>query len=308
MKFLVVGPGAMGCLFAARLSKAGHDVTLLDYREERADFIDRNGVSLKGLSGDFNMRVPATTGKVSDMPEVVLLCVKANQTRTAAENLEPWLGPGVTVLTLQNGLGNVEILKGILGDERVIGGVTAEGATLLGPGQARHAGQGQTVIGAEGIAGRAAPNIVSAFDAAGFDTRSSDNVNDLIWGKLIVNVGINALTAITRLRNGLLPTVAGTRMVMEMAISEAVSVATAKGINIPYPDPLERVMGVCEATASNVASMLQDVLSNRITEIDFINGAVVREAKAFNIPTPVNHTLTCLVQAIQETYPERLDS
>jgi 2-dehydropantoate 2-reductase len=298
----------MGCLFAARLSKAGHDVTLLDYRQERADFINRNGVSLKGLSGDFKLRIPTTTRKVSDMPDVVLLCVKANQTRTAAQNLEPWLGHGATVLTLQNGLGNVETLKGILGDERVIGGVTAEGATLLGPGQARHAGQGQTVIGAEGIAGRAASDIVSAFDAAGFDTRSSDNVNDLIWGKLIVNVGINALTAITRLRNGLLPTVEGTRMVMEMAVSEAVAVATAKGINLPYPDPLERVMGVCEATASNVASMLQDVLNHRMTEIAFINGAVVREAKAFNIPTPVNHTLTCLVQAIQETYQERLDS
>jgi 2-dehydropantoate 2-reductase len=148
--------------------------------------------------------------------------------------------------------------------------------------------------------------VVSAFNRAGFKTRSEENVHDLIWGKLIINVGINALTAITGLKNGRLPQLEGTRLIMEEAVKEAVSVARAKEIQIPYPDPLGRVIEVCQATAGNIASMLQDVLKEKLTEVDAINGAIVREGDKLGIPTPVNLTLTSLVQAIQETYPERL--
>ena len=148
--------------------------------------------------------------------------------------------------------------------------------------------------------------IVHAFEGAGFDTRSADEVETLIWGKLIVNVGINALTAITRVKNGQLPAIPGAKTVMEMAVQEAVSIAHVKGINLPYPDPFERVLEVCRATAENKASMLQDVLGQRITEIRAINGAIVREGKKLGIPTPVNLTLTSLVEAIQETYSQRI--
>lgn len=307
MNFLVVGPGAMGCLFAARLKKAGNDVTLLDYRKERAEFINVNGVVVEGISGEYRTQMPAVTGKAPSMPHVVLICVKANQTREAAKNLKSWLGPEVYVLTLQNGLGNVEILQEILGKDRVLGGVTAEGGTLLGPGHVRHAGQGETVMGPSGSQQGLTSDIVSTFNAAGFKTRSTDNVSDLIWGKLLINVGINSLTAITRLKNGRLPEVGGTRMVMEEAVREAAAVARAKGITLPYPDPMERVLEVCRATAENIASMLQDVLNERMTEVAFINGAIVREGKVLGISTPVNIVLTCLVQAIEETYKERIN-
>ena len=147
-----------------------------------------------------------------------------------------------------------------------------------------------------------------AFSSAGFTTRSAANVTDLIWGKLVINVGINALTAITGVKNGLLPKIKGTKWIMEEAVREAAAVAHAKGIHLPYPDPFERVVEVCRATSENIASMLQDVLRQRITEVVFINGAIVREGKALKIPTPVNLTLTCLVQAIQETYDQSVDS
>ena len=306
MNFLVVGPGAMGCLFAARLKKAGNNVTLFDYRQERAGFINEHGVSVEGVTGEYGVRLPAVTGKIPETPDIALICVKASQTREASERIEPCLGAQSRVLTLQNGLGNIEILHEIFGKDRVLGGVTAEGATLLGPGQVRHAGQGQTVIGpSDSLKGRA-ETIVSAFNEAGFETRSVDNVNDLIWGKLIINVGINSLTAITRLKNGRLPEIKGTKMVMEKAVREAVAVAHAKNITLPYPDPLTRVIEVCRATSGNIASMLQDVLNQRMTEVSFINGAIVREGKALGIPTPVNQTLTCLVQSIEETYNERI--
>ncbi len=304
MNFLIVGPGAMGCLFAGHLKKAGHQVVILDYKKERVNHINGNGISLEGVGGNFNVQVTAVTGKPSRKFDVVLICVKAYQTDEVARTISSWLDPNVMVLTLQNGLGNLEILKKALGNERVLGGVTAEGATLLGPGHVRHAGRGPTVIGPAGSDDGPAANIVSAFADAGFDIRAVDEVEDLIWGKLIVNVGINALAAITRLKNGRLPNIDGTRQVMKEAILEAVRVADAKGIKLPYPDPIERVLVVCRGTADNIASMLQDVLAQRTTEIRFINGAIVSEGRRLGIPTPVNFTLSCLVEALQESYNE----
>jgi 2-dehydropantoate 2-reductase len=306
MKFLIVGPGAMGCLFAARLSKAGFDVTLLDYIAERAKQINEQGVLVEGVTGEYVVKLPTVAGDVASSPDLVLICVKSYKTRQASETIKAWLPADAVVVTLQNGVGNLEILEHVFGKERILGGVTSEGATLLGPGKIRHAGQGETIIGPGGDPNGPAENLVSAFGQAGFKTKSVDNVRDLIWGKLIINVGINALTAITRLKNGRLPEVPGTRLVLKEAVKEAVAVAAAKNIQLPYPDPLGRVMQVCEATAGNMASMLQDVLKEKETEVDAINGAIVREGEALGVPTPVNLTLTSLVHAIQGTYKERI--
>lgn len=306
MDFLVVGPGAMGCLFAAGLQRAGLDVTLLDYRPERAAEIRQKGVRVEGVGGSFEARVPATVGPLSGEPRFVLVCVKSNQTRTAGRAVRDLVEGSPVVVTLQNGLGHVASLEEIFGQGRVLGGVTSEGATLLETGRVRHAGRGETVVGPRGAPGGAADRLAEAFGRAGFKTRCADAVEGLIWGKLLVNVGINALTAITRLPNGRLPEVPGTNRVMERAVDEAAAVSRAKGIRLPYDDPQARVVEVCRATAKNVASMLQDVLRERTTEVDFINGAVVREGKALGVPTPVNETLTALVQALQETYRERL--
>ena len=305
MRFLVVGPGAMGSLFAARLQSAGFEVTLLDYIKERATQINDHGIHVEGVTGHYTVKVPTTTD-IAKPPDLVLICVKAYNTREAGLNIESWLKPETAVVTLQNGVGNLEILEEIFGRERVLGGVTAEGATLLGPGRIRHAGRGETIIGPSGNKGSPVEKMVVAFNRAGFQTRSVDDVRDLIWGKLLINVGINALTAITRLKNGRLPELEGTRLVLEEAVKEAAAVAEAKHVKLPYTDPIGRVMEVCRATAGNIASMLQDVLKEKLTEIDFINGAIVREGRALGIPTPVNLTLTSLVQVIQKTYQERI--
>jgi len=306
MNFLVVGPGAMGCLFANRLKKVGHGVTIADYKPERADYINRHGICLEEEEVKECVPVQAVTGPIIEKPDVALFCVKSNQTREAAEEIAPWVRRTTSVLTLQNGLGNLELLEEVFGKGRVLGGVTAEGATLLGPGYARHAGRGQTIIGPADSAEGAVARIVKAFEGAGFNTCAAPNVNTLIWGKLIVNVGINALTAITRVRNGQLPRISGARTVMKMAVREAVEVARAKDIRLPYADPFERVLEVCRATSENVASMLQDILGERGTEIQAINGAIVREGLKLGIPTPVNLALTSLVEAIQDSYDLRV--
>ncbi len=306
MNFLVVGPGAMGCLFAARLKKAGHSVVLLDHNADRAAQVNKQGIRIEGILGEEPVFVPVMVGGIDTVPDVVLFCVKAGATRGAAEKLLELVGPNTRILTLQNGLGNVEILQKIFGKARTMGGVTAEGATLLGNGHVRHAGQGDTKFGMENENDGLVKEIAEAFNDAGFKTQAVDNMHSLIWGKLIINVGINALTAITRLKNGRLPLVSGTMVVMANAVKEAVDVARAKGIVLPYDDPLKRVTDVCGATAANIASMLQDVLKQAVTEVAFINGAVVSEGEALGIPMPVNQTLTCLVQAIEETYDERV--
>ena len=295
---LIVGAGAMGCLFAARLKRAGFQITVLEKVQETVDRISMEGITVEGISGHCGVKVHAYSGHAPHQPDLVIICVKSYDTREASETLRPWLNPDAPILTLQNGVGNIEILQELFGKGRVLGGVTAEGATVLAPGKIRHAGQGETIVGG----GKAAGEIVSVFEKAGFNSRAVEDINPYIWGKLIINVGINALAAITRLNNGRLPELKGTRSIIEEAVSEAVTIIKAKNIGIPYPDPVGRVVDVCKATAGNVASMLQDVLNKKRTEIDSINGAIVREGAALGIPTPVNSTLTSLVQAIQETY------
>ncbi len=301
--FLVVGPGAMGCLFAARLKAAGFGVTLLDYKPERAAEISERGIAVEGVEGDSNVKIPVVTGGVKDTPGFVLICVKSHKTEEAGLRVRELVEGAPVVVTLQNGLGHVETLGRIFGAENVLGGVTSEGATMLGPGRIVHAGRGETYVGPSG---GPAERLARAFNLAGFETGCVDEVEGLIWGKLIVNVGINALTAVTRLRNGRLAELGHTRRVMGRAVAEAAAVAGAKGITLPYPDPMERVISVCRGTARNVASMLQDVLNERMTEVDYINGAVVREGSALGLPTPVNEVLACLVRTIQETYSERV--
>jgi 2-dehydropantoate 2-reductase len=148
--------------------------------------------------------------------------------------------------------------------------------------------------------------VVDAFNAAGFRARAEADARRFIWGKLIINVGINALAAITRLKNGRLPELGSLRPVMAEAVAEAVAVCGALQISLPFPDPRGKVEQVCRDTAANVASMLQDILKHRKTEIEFINGAIVREGRRVGVPTPVNATLTALVKALEETHEERL--
>jgi len=302
MHILVVGAGAMGCLFSTYLKEAGHEVSLLEILPERVDRINRQGIRVEGVRGRHRVKVRAHATPPSAEPDLAIVCVKAYDTLRAAESIRNVLRPDTRILTLQNGLGNLEILAEVLGEDRVLGGVTAEGATLLGPGRIWHAGQGNTIL----QAGQGGETLVAVFRDAGFQARAEARIQDYIWGKLIVNVGINALAAVTRLRNGRLPELGGARQIMETAVSEALAVAKVAGVSIPFPDPWGTVVEVCRNTAGNVASMLQDVLKHQPTEIEFINGAVVREGKGHGIPTPVNATLTALVSVIQETYEERV--
>lgn len=305
MKIAIVGPGALGCLLSAFLAEAGEDVLLLDHRPERAERISERGLVVEGVSGERRVRVPVSLSvrDVADA-ELILLCVKAYHTESAIRPLTPHLNRDARILTLQNGVGNVESLAEICGRERIWGGVTAQGATVLAWGHIRHAGTGLTQLGALSGIGQDARlgEVAETLNRAGLETRIEPAVQSLLWSKLIVNAGINPLTAITRLRNGQLLDYDGTVRIMEQAVAEAVTVAEAQGIQLCFPDAQARTKEVARCTANNIASMLQDVLNERQTEIEYINGAVAAIGRRLGLSTPVNETLTELVQTIQSSY------
>lgn len=316
MKIVIVGPGAMGCLFGAFLARSGQDVYFLDKNARRAGEIERKGILVEGISGRFVVRKIKAVTKTQTIgkAELIIIATKSYDTEEAIRRTVSLLDKESLILTLQNGLGNVEIMSKYVPQTQIIAGITAEGATLLANGHVRHAGRGETVMGMLQATGRRLQatsyrlqaakleEISQVFNNAGFETKITENVMSLIWSKLIINVGINALTALTRLNNGRLIEFDATKKIMEEAVNEAVAVARKKKIKLSYPDPLEKVQSVCRATYGNVSSMLQDIVRRKRTEIDFINGAIVREGQKLGISTPVNSVLTNLVKAIESSY------
>lgn len=304
MKIVIVGPGAMGCLFAAFLSKSREEIWLLDKDRQRAIRINQSGLNLEGVSGNWQAHVKATAeAKEIGQADLIIIAVKSYDTKEAILHARLLVGDNTGVLTLQNGIGNIEIIGEAVGADKVIGGVTNEGATLLDIGRIRHAGRGETVIGRiDGKIPVEMRSLREIFNKVGLETRISRDIKGLLWSKLIINVGINALTAITRLNNGRLIEFEGTRKILRDAVTEATKIAKRKRIKLIYDDPLAKVEAVCEATAANVSSMLQDVLRKKRTEIDFINGVIVRQAQELGIPVPVNSILLDLVKTIESSY------
>jgi len=307
MRIVIVGPGAIGCLYAAFLSKQA-EVWLLDKNEHRAKAITQTGIKLEGISGKWQAKVKATADpKDIQEADLIVICVKSYDTKAAIKNAKSLMGEKTMALTLQNGVGNVEIIGEVVGHDKVIGGVSNHGATLLGPGYIRHAGKGETVIGRiDGKTPVQLRKIREVFNKAKLEMKISRDIKALIWSKLIINVGINALASITRLNNGRLTEYEGTRQILRSAVTEAIKVAKRKRIKLIYDDPLAKVEAVCEATAGNVCSMLQDIRKEKKTEIDFINGVIIRQAQSLGIPVPVNSALTDLIKTIESTYKIRV--
>ena len=303
MKIVIVGAGALGTLLAALLSKTKSDIWILEKDKARANVLSRDGITVEGLS-NFKAQVKATTDHEEiGAADLVIISVKSYNTKEASLYAKPLIADNTAVLTLQNGIGNIEVISEVAGAERVLGGVTNLGATLLGTGKVRYAGKGETTIGRmDGQMPVVTRSVREIFNKAGLDTKISRDIKGVLWSKLIINAGINALTALTRLPNGKLVEFEGTRKLMREASAEAVKVAKRKRIKLIYDDPLAKVEAVCEATSANISSMLQDILKKKRTEIDFINGVIVRHGQELGVPVPVNSMLVDLVKSIEAGY------
>lgn len=304
MKIAVIGAGAMGCLYGAKLSAVpSNEVYLIDVWKEHIGAVNRDGLEMEenGELLRYDRLKGVMSAEYAGPCDLAIIFVKSTLTGAAVKGNKAAFGPDTVALTLQNGLGNIDLIRAEVGDDNVIAGTTAHGATMLGPGRMRHAGSGKTIIGElSGIRSARLSKIARTFQEAGIETELSDNVLGLVWDKLMVNVGINALTGITKLHNGELLDHPEIEELLEAAVREAHTVAKAKGIRLSYDDPVGHTKDVCRATATNKSSMLQDILNHKQTEIDMINGAIVREGAAAGIDAPVNLALTNLIKFIQK--------
>lgn len=303
MKITVVGAGAMGSLFGALLSESGTSVRLFDIWAEHVKAINENGLGIELDGKTRSVHVKATTDKKKiGKADLAIIFVKSNRTGDAARVTSELVGRTGFVLTLQNGMGNADIIAKVIDPGRIIVGTTSHGATMLEPGRIRHAGIGPTLIGMwSGDEKSAAQSIADVFNKAGIATETVGDIRSVIWKKLIINVGINAITALTLIKNGQILDLSSTRALVRAAVEEAMEVARAHGIKIP-DDMVEHVFQVAEATGANRSSMGQDVDNKRQTEIGAINGAVIKEARKLSLNVPINQTLTTLIETLQAHY------
>jgi len=302
VKVALIGPGALGCLLAATFKAAGTEVWLVDYRPERIELLNRRGLVLRAPDGtETTVRVPVGEAGPVGPVDLAILTVKAYQTRTAVHSLPPLVGSGGLALTLQNGLGNLEEMARVLGPERLLGGASILGATKLGEGEVFLAGLGPTYVGPPPgslVPLAEAAAVAALFRRAGLPCEVRDHIEAVLWEKLLVNVGINPLTAILGLKNGELPHLRPAWELAVAAAAEALAVARAGGIDLKV-DPEARLREVCTATAANRSSMLQDISAGRPTEIEALNAQVVSRGARHGLPTPVNQVLTHLIRALE---------
>jgi len=303
VKIAVIGAGAMGSLFGALFAESGEDVRLYDIWEEHVKAINEKGLCIELDGKTRSVSVNATTDKREiGKTGLAIIFVKSTQTGDAARTASELTGNNGFVLTLQNGIGNADIIGKVIDPGQIIAGTTSHGATMLGPGSIRHAGTGPTVIGMwSGIQKTGIQKVSDVFNKAGIITETVDNVRSVIWAKLLINVGINAITALTGIKNGRIFDLSATKALSRAAVEEAMEVAEALGVEVPC-DIVEHVFKVAEATKGNRSSMGQDVDNKRQTEISAINGAVVKEAQKLGINVPVNQTLTTLIETLQAHY------
>lgn len=289
MKVAVVGPGALGCLFAARLAKSGIKTHLIDYDSKRADRLSKNGITVD-RDGQALSATPAVSTKIPAGQDLIIVLTKSHSTSQLK------LPPQAPVLTLQNGLGNVELLCSLIGSARVLAGTTSEAATLVGEGHTKHVSPGVTKVGAWTSCN--AKIVQEVLSAAGFEIELTESPGQLLWEKLAISAGINPLTAILNVPNGQLLANKDTRQLMRDLVVEAVKVAATEGYRFEQ-SLVEIAESLCESTRDNISSMLQDIRAGKRTEIEAISGEVIRRAQIASLPTPRTRVIYQLVRGLE---------
>ncbi len=289
---LIVGTGALATLFAARLSAAGINVTMLGSWDEGLAALNKHGARLVDADGN-ETAYPVQALRECKKAQYAIVLVKSWQTESVAKKLKKCLTEDGVILTLQNGLGNGKILAEHLGAERIAQGVTTTGASLLGAGIVRIGGEGLVSVEAHPRLGR----VNAILTEAGFHLESVPDVQSLIWSKLVINAAINPLTALLDIPNGDLLKIPEAKKMMGELAHEVASLAFAQNISLSFDDPAKTAEKVAQKTASNISSMLQDLRRGAPTEIDAICGKISEIGEAFGIATPSNKFCAELVRA-----------
>ena len=308
MRIVIAGAGAMGCRFGDALHRHGEDVVLVDGWHDHVAAIRDHGLQVTDDLGRHVSRIRAVTfdqvGEL-DAADLVIVFGKALQTAAIAEACRPLTTGNTRVLTLQNGVGNVEAIEKVVHRERIMAGVTTLGTELIGPGAIRALGTGHTYLakvddGADEVLQR----IVRVMAEAGLQAEYSSDVNRIIWAKVAFNCVLNALSALIRVPVGKLSEYAQLDRLVSPLVDEVVAVAAAEGIRLPAGEVHTLLQDALDPTRAgsshHLPSMLQDLLGGRPTEIDHLNGAVVRKGVQHGVPTPVNETMTHLIRLSEQ--------
>ena len=293
MKIAVMGAGAVGCYYGGMLARAGHEVVLIG-RPQHVEAVQRDGLLLDTQAFREHVRMQASTdASAVGGAKLVLCCVKSTDTATAAAEMAPHLEPDALVLSLQNGVDNAERLQALLGRE--VGPAVVYVATeMAGPGHVKHHGRGELVIGPSA----ASDDLVALFAGAGVPVQVSANVAGALWAKLILNCAYNALSAITQLPYGRLVAGEGVEDVMRDAVRECLAVAEAEGVGVPG-DTWDAIVRIGRTMPMQFSSTAQDLARGKRSEIDHLNGFVLRRGEAHGIATPVNRVLHSLVKLLE---------
>lgn len=303
MKIAVLGAGALGCALGGALAQAGNDVVLINRNRAHVEAIRANGLRLHQPDGERSVAVRAETDcSALDPVDLVVVLVKSFHTAEAIRAATPLVGADTVVLSLQNGLGHEDILADAVGRERVVAGKTYVGGVMLAPGHIVSGTVGkETLIGElDGSTSVRVQRIAACFAAAGLATTVSANIMGTVWDKLLINVATGAVSGITGLAYGPLYRIAEIEATAVAAVQEAMDVARASAVQLSYTDPRAAWTKAAAGLPEDFkTSMLQSLEKGSVTEIDFINGAVVRWGRRSGVPTPVNATLVACIKGIE---------
>jgi 2-dehydropantoate 2-reductase len=302
MHFAVIGAGNMGCVYGANLARIGEDVTMIDVWEDHVNAMRAGGLQMSGLHGDFVAKVDATMHPAeAKKADVAIITVNAYNTRDAAEAAKALLKDDGFALTLQNGLGNVEVLTEVLGQDRVMAGLTFHSGDLKAPGQVTHTNKGPTYLGElNKVKSERLQAVYDRMHKADVEPVLEDDIMATIWGKFVHNCGLNAICAITNLRPGHIREVPELDEFQTLIIEEVLALVQAKGIQIPEKNPLKFIKEY-SAVKFHRVSMKQHLDRGRMTEIDALNGYVVRESEKLGLKAPYNDALTKLMKGRHHT-------
>ncbi len=295
MKIAVMGAGAVGGYYGAMLARAGHTVVMIA-RPQHVEVIAHRGLRLQTAVFDEQVPVAASTdASAVQGADLVLFCVKSTDTESAGAQLRPHLAPGALVLTLQNGVDNADRLRRVLPGHEVAAAVVYVATEMAGPGHVKHHGRGELVIEPSSRS----EAVTHALIAAGVPTEMSPNVRGALWAKLILNCAYNAVSAITQLPYGKTVVGEGVRDLMRDVVAECLAVAQADGVEVPG-DVNAAIRKIAETMPNQFSSTAQDLARGKRSEIDYLNGLIVRRGEALGIATPANRVLWALVKLLEQ--------
>lgn len=305
MRTVIVGAGSLGCLFAAILTEGGADILLYDLNQKKVEHINKRGILVRDINGEERRVAVKAISDLAEATEIelILILVKSYNTNLVAQNIAKHYHPEMKILTLQNGLGNVEIIRTHIPEGKVFAGVTYQGAMTLDWGYVYHTGNGLTIIApCENGELPISMDLARFFNNFGVSAGATSDFDAISWKKLVVNSAINPVSAIHHMKNGDLPKDPDAVRDMASLVVEGVTVAQKVGVPLNYGEMWGTVLETCRETAENKSSMLVDIESARQTEIEAINGSIIRIGEKYGLDTPTNTAVFRKVMAMQREH------